>query len=111
MAERPQSYGEFWPYYLRAHSRPRTRLVHYLGSILALAALGLAAASADWRWLAAAPVLGYAFAWYGHFVIEGNRPATFGHPIWSLFSDYRMLALALTGRLRPHLERSLRSAA
>ena len=34
---------------------------------------------------------------------EGNRPETFGHPLWSLASDLRMLALAATLRLRPHL--------
>jgi hypothetical protein len=29
------------------------------------------------------PVIGYRFAWFGHFVIEGNKPATFSHPWWS----------------------------
>jgi hypothetical protein len=97
------TYPEFWRVYLKPHSRPATRLVHYAGSLLALAALALAVATRDWRWCVAAPVVGYAFAWGAHFGLEGNRPATFGHPVWSLVSDYRMLALWICGRLERHL--------
>jgi len=32
-------------------------------------------------------VIGYAFAWVGHFVYEGNRPATFIYPTYSLMGD------------------------
>jgi hypothetical protein len=46
-----------------------------------------------------APVVGYAFAWTGHFLVEGNKPATFGHPWWSFISDFRMAWLILTGQL------------
>ena len=100
----PLTYDEFWLRYLRAHSSARTRGLHYVGSVLALAALGLAAF--DWRWLIAAPVIGYAFAWTAHVAIEHNKPETFGRPLWSLASDYRMLLLALSYRLAPHLHRA-----
>jgi hypothetical protein len=100
------SYDEFWHHYLRAHAQPRTRALHYTGSLLALASLLLAIATLDWRWLIAVPAIGYGFAWTAHFAIEGNRPVTFGHPLWSLFSDYRMLLLALSFRLAPHLRRA-----
>jgi hypothetical protein len=99
------TYAEFWPVYLRAHRDSRTRAVHYAGSLIALACLALAFA-ADWRFAIAAPLVGYAFAWTAHLGIEGNKPATFGHPLWSLASDFRMLALGLTGRLGPHLARA-----
>jgi hypothetical protein len=31
------------------------------------------------------PIVAYAFAWIGHFYIEGNKPATFIYPAYSLF--------------------------
>jgi hypothetical protein len=93
------TYPEFWRVYLAAHSDPRTRGLHYLGTGLGIAALVVAGLERDWRWLLAAPVAGYACAWFGHFVFEHNRPATFGHPAWSLISDFRMLGLFLSGRL------------
>ena len=80
--------------------------MHYIGSVLALGTLVIAIATLNWRGLVAAPLIGYAFAWTAHFGIEKNRPETFGHPLWSLFSDYRMLLLALSFRLTPHLYRA-----
>jgi len=65
-----------------------------------------AALERDWRWLLAAPVTGYASAWLGHLAFERNRPETFGHPGWSLVSDFRMLCMFASGRLG----RELRSA-
>ncbi len=100
------SYAEFWRRYLAAHGDPRTRGLHYLGTLCGLAALITAAVTRDWRWLAAAPVAGYALAWLGHLAFEHNRPETFGHPVWSLFSDLRMLSLFVSGRLGRELRRA-----
>lgn len=99
---RAMTYAEFWHRYLRAHSRGSTRAVHYAGTALALAAL-TAGVTLDWRWLVAAPLVGYGFAWTAHLLLEGNKPETFGHPVWSLASDARMAFLACTGQLRTHL--------
>ncbi len=35
-------------------------------------------------------LIGYGFAWVGHFVFEKNRPATFVYPIYSLRGDFTM---------------------
>lgn len=93
-----RTFAEFWPFYVRAHSKRGTRACHYIGSTLVLVAIALAMIESPW-YLFAAPVVGYGFAWFGHFVIEGNKPATFGHPFYSLAADYRMFYLMLTGRM------------
>jgi hypothetical protein len=97
------TYPEFWRRYLAAHADPRTRGLHYLGTSLAVASLATAAVERDWRWLAAAPIAGYALAWFGHLKFEHNRPETFGHPVWSLVSDFRMLGMFLTRQLGEEL--------
>jgi hypothetical protein len=93
-----RTFQEFWPFYVRQHSKPRTRLLHAMGSVLAVVIFGAAFATSLWL-LIAVPVVGYAFAWYAHFFVEHNKPATFGHPFYSLAADYRMLFLMMAGRM------------
>jgi hypothetical protein len=109
MAQRIQTFDEFWLYYLREHSRPASRALHYLGTACAMAALLAGIFVSPW-WLLAVLVVGYGPAWIGHFVIEKNKPATFKYPLWSLVSDYKMFGLAITGRLTPELQRAHASA-
>jgi hypothetical protein len=98
------SFADFWPDYVRAHSHERTRVLHAIGSVLAIVMLGLAFAINLW-FLIAVPLVGYAFAWYAHFFVEHNKPATFGHPFYSLAADYRMLFLMMAGRMDAEVER------
>jgi hypothetical protein len=102
-----RSFADFWPHYVRAHSRMKTRLLHAVGSVLALILVGVSFAVSLW-FLIAVPLVGYAFAWYGHFFVEHNKPATFGHPLYSLVADYRMLFLMMAGRMDDEVARHLR---
>jgi hypothetical protein len=99
-----RSFADFWPYYVRQHSRPATRRFHAAGSVLAIVLLGLSFAVNVWL-LLAVPIVGYAFAWYGHFFVEHNKPATFGHPFYSLVADYRMLFLMMAGRMNDEVQK------
>jgi hypothetical protein len=99
MAKHLETYADFWPFYLGEHSKPATRAVHYVGTVGSIAGIVLALTTQNWWWLLATPLFGYGPAWFGHFVIEGNKPATFKAPFWSLISDYRMFWLFATGRI------------
>jgi hypothetical protein len=96
-----KSFDEFWPYYLHEHSKGATRLLHCIGSIAAIALIILVIALGKWWLFPLALVPGYGMAWFGHFFVERNRPATFTYPLWSFMGDWKMLALMLTGRLEP----------
>ena len=74
---RIQSFAEFWPFYVCEHSRPACRALHFVGSTLVLIVIA-AAATFDWRLLLAAPVVGYGFAWIGHFAIHCGRSSAIG---------------------------------
>jgi len=98
------SYDQFFEFYLQQHSDPRNRWLHAVGTTLGIAVVVWALASGHpWCALLFFPV-GYGFAWTGHFGLEKNKPATFGHPFWSFVSDFRMVALMLTGRLASRMK-------
>ena len=102
-----RTFAEFWPSYVRAHSRARTRLLHAIGSILALVMIALGILVSPW-YFPGAPVIGYAFAWSSHFFVEHNKPATFGHPFYSLAADYVMLWKSITGRMNEEVAKHAR---
>ncbi len=104
--ERHTTFASFWPFYLREHALPLTRGLHYVDTTLVVACFAVALLRADARWFAAMPVAGYFFAWVAHFAVERNRPATFTYPLWSLYADFKMYALWLTGRLGSELRRA-----
>jgi len=100
------TYSEFWPHYLREHSRASTRGWHYFGTGAALILLAALIITGNWRLLPLVLVSGYFFAWMSHALIEKNRPATFTYPLWSLFSDFKMLFCAVTGRMPRELAKA-----
>ena len=99
-ASKFNSFSEFYPYYLEEHSNPTCRRLHYVGSMLVIAVILYAVATGKFAYLVAVPLIGYGFAWIGHFFFEKNRPATFQYPLYSLAADWVMLKDMFTGRIR-----------
>ena len=105
MADRIANYNEFWDYYIREHSKPLTRLLHFTGTSLGLLLLAWFIWSGQWYYFPLFFVVGYSFAWFAHFVVEKNRPATFQYPYWSFISDFKMIWCMITGRMGGEVER------
>ncbi len=98
-----QTFAEFYPFYLQEHSHPVCRALHYIGSTLVLLLLFYALYSGQYVYLWGLPVVGYGFAWVGHFFVEKNRPATFTYPLYSFLADWVMLKDFVTGQLNKKL--------
>lgn len=99
-----KSFRSFYPYYLTEHGDIINRTLHFIGTALLLFILIVAIAIQKWWMLALIPVVGYGFAWVGHFFIEKNKPATFTYPLYSLGSDFVMFWHILTGQISKKLE-------
>ncbi len=93
------TFEEFWPDYVRAHSNKTNRQLHFVGSSLALACVGGALLFRRKSLLLLAPVVGYGFAWVGHFGFEKNKPASFKRPLYSFMGDWVMYKDIWTGRI------------
>ena len=99
-AERFQSFEAFYPFYIHEHSNQTCRRIHVVGTGLVFGALAIAVFTRNAWWLLAMPLIGYGFAWVGHFFFEKNRPATFKYPLWSLMGDFRLFFETVGGRRR-----------
>ena len=94
-----KTYNEFYRYYLTEHQNRTCRSLHFMGTLLVFVMAFLAVyLSESYLWWFV-PLVGYGFAWIGHYFFEKNKPATFTYPLWSLLSDFRMFFELLTGRI------------
>jgi len=99
MAEqRYKSLKEFYPFYLTEHRNPTSRLLHFIGTTLFFVFLISALVSGRYILLLFCPLMGYGFAWVGHFFFEKNKPATFQYPLYSLASDFILYFQVLGGK-------------
>ena len=84
------NFEEFWRFYVKEHRKKSTRIFHFVGTTAAIGCLAGGLLTKR-RWLlAVAPLVGYGPAWMSHFFVEGNKPASFTHPLWSLQADLVM---------------------
>jgi len=98
--ENYKNFKEFYPFYLREHSNKTCRILHVIGSSLVIALLIYTIAVQQYKLLLLLPVIGYGFAWVGHYVFEKNTPATFKYPLYSFIGDWVMWWQFITLKLK-----------
>jgi hypothetical protein len=107
MAEKQyKTLKEFYPFYLTEHQDGISRNLHFIGTTGVLFLFIGAFLTGDFTLLFWTPLLGYGFAWVGHFVFEKNRPATFQYPLYSFVSDFLMYRDILTGKITEKMEQA-----
>jgi hypothetical protein len=101
----PESFEEFWPYYVSQHRNKTCRRLHFVGTTIAMGCVAVS------PWyppaLLAAPIAGYGLAWIGHFAFEKNRPASWGgaqFAAWSLRGDLKMWTKMIAGTMDAEVE-------
>ena len=96
---RYKSFADFWPFYLAEHSKPGTRWLHLIGTVVGTSVMVYFIVSGRWWFFPLGFIPGYGAAWFAHFVIEKNKPATFQYPLWSFMGDYKMIGMMLSGKM------------
>ncbi len=95
-----KSFSEFYPFYLSEHSNPVNRRLHFFGCVLVILILLYAVVTKTWLALILLPIVGYGFAWVGHYFVEKNRPATFTYPLYSFMGDWVMFKDIISGKIK-----------
>lgn len=100
MTQKYQNFADFYPYYLSEHQNNACRRLHFVGSTLIIFTILYAVFTGQLVYLWLLPLLGYGFAWVGHFFFEHNKPATFKYPFYSFLGDWVMYKDILTGKIK-----------
>ncbi|GAM21416.1 hypothetical protein SAMD00019534_045910 [Acytostelium subglobosum LB1] len=95
-----QSFEQFYPFYLKEHSNRTNKRLHFVGTSLAVLALILITLTGNYRYLYVPFLIGYGFAWVGHFFFQKNKPATFKYPLFSLRGDFKLWSQILSGKIK-----------
>lgn len=91
--------NEYYKEYLKLHTDPKCRLMHFLGITATIIYTILSILFESWFGLFFTPLIVYPFAWSGHYFFEKNKPAAFNNPIKAKIADFIMFKDILLGRL------------
>ena len=95
-----KSLAEFYPFYLSQHEEKTCRRLHFVGTTFMALLILYVFITGEWQQLMFLPLIGYGFAWVGHFFYEKNKPATFTYPLYSFVCDWIMYKDIIIGKVR-----------
>lgn len=91
-----KTYTAFWDEFLDHHNHLETRVVHFVGTSIALFALVTAVFTWQLGYVWVTPIAAYGASWIGHIVFEHNRPTSLSHPIWALKANLQLYWMMMT---------------
>ena len=100
------TFEEFWPHYVRLHTRPETQTLHAVATLTCIGLLGAAVVLRNPLFVLAAPLADYAIAQVSHRVFEANRTTPWKNQLWHTRAELRMLRLVLTRRMAREVARA-----
>lgn len=101
-----RTFEEFWPHYVRLHTRRETQALHAVATLSCIGVLGAAAVLRSPLLALAAPLVDYAIAQTSHRVFEANRTTPWKNQLWHTRAELRMLRLVVTGRMAAEVARA-----
>lgn len=100
-------FEQFWHFYLRVHSKPLTRRLHFLAISIVFIGLGASILLGDHGLTAIACIIVAAIiAGATHGLVEHTHPAVFANPLFALLCGFLMYFLWLGGRLKIELDKA-----
>ena len=92
-------FEDFWPHYVRLHTRPETHVLHAVATLSCLSLLAAAVVFRTPVLVFAAPIVDFVIAQASHRVFERNVTTPWKNQLWHTRAELRMLRLVLTGRM------------
>lgn len=86
------TFDKFYTFYCAEHSNRINRVMHLTGTTLAISTLVAAAVQRDASLILAVPVIGYGFAWIGHFFFEVSQTVIlhrYRHQLLSVLKSFK----------------------
>ena len=93
------TFEEFWPIYVRMHSRKETQIAHAIGSLTSIACVASGIALRKPWLVAAGPLLDYGISQMSHRLFEKNKTMPWKNQVFHTRAEFRMLRLVLAGRM------------
>jgi hypothetical protein len=98
-------FEDFWPHYVRLHSKPETQWMHAAATTTSTVLFALAISRKSLFLAAIAPLANHLIAQTSHRLFEKNKSTPWKNQIWHTRAEFKMLKLVLTGKMAAEVDR------